>query len=554
MTRHLIFATLAVPLVAAVWSCGPSEMEALACVPGATQLCVGPGVCSGAQVCSDDGSRWGACECGSAQGGGGAGGHAGGAPGGAGGTGGSGGAAFCGDGQIATPAESCDDGNTTATDGCDGSCAVEAGFTCSDEPSVCQGICGDGLVKGAEGCDDQDTQSGDGCSAGCAVEPGYVCSGVPSVCLPDTICGNCVVGPTEQCDDGNGVDLDGCRSDCTRSPVVVGVVGTNAAAQIILALDALGESYTQVAGFAAPGSGGVLLTSIDGNSGNPPNYAAAIFGGAHVAVFGGDAVPSFTTWVGNYLTTDGTAQWLDSNGCTPQWSTVGASTITSLLPLTYDFPISAASFHMLHFMDAQANGGVVVGRTCDRQTNAGIMATRRFGNAGTLTSLALQLGVNCSGACRTDFLQPLLEGYLKHVRSCVAPAPGECANQPALTPCSENGGTVCNGIGACVECVTTLQCQAPEICNVEFGTPYQCACPNNCQNQTRTCGTISDGCGGFVNCNNGVKDGTETDVNCGGTAAPNSTCNIACGAGKLCIVNSDCASNVCFAGSPKVCQ
>ncbi|MBI4952353.1 MAG: DUF4215 domain-containing protein [Myxococcales bacterium] len=324
----------------------------------------------------------------------------------------------CGDGIVTAPDEPCDDGNTTAADGCDGSCVVEAGFTCSGEPSGCQGICGDGLVKGAEGCDDQDTQSGDGCSAGCTVEPGFVCSGVPSVCLPDTICGNCVVGPSEQCDDGNGVDLDGCRSDCTRSPVVVGVVGTNAAAQITQALDALGEPYSQVTGFPASGTGGVLLTSIDGNSGTPPDYTAALFGGAHVAIFGGDAVPSFTSWVGNYLTTDGTAQWLDSSGCTPQWSTVGTSTITSLLPPTYDFPIQAATFHMLHFMDAQPNAGVVIGRTCDRQTNAGIMATRRFANAGTFTFAALQLGVNCSGACRTDFLQPLLAGYLTHVRSC----------------------------------------------------------------------------------------------------------------------------------------
>jgi hypothetical protein len=39
------------------------------CSPGATQVCVGPGACSGGQVCVADGSRWAACECGGNEGG-----------------------------------------------------------------------------------------------------------------------------------------------------------------------------------------------------------------------------------------------------------------------------------------------------------------------------------------------------------------------------------------------------------------------------------------------------------------------------------------------------
>ena len=35
-----------------------------ACVPGATQACVGPGGCSGGQACAADGSRFEACDCG----------------------------------------------------------------------------------------------------------------------------------------------------------------------------------------------------------------------------------------------------------------------------------------------------------------------------------------------------------------------------------------------------------------------------------------------------------------------------------------------------------
>jgi cysteine-rich repeat protein len=45
----------------------------------------------------------------------------------------------CGDGAInSVTGEECDDGNTDDADGCDASCAVEDGFTCTGEPSVCE--------------------------------------------------------------------------------------------------------------------------------------------------------------------------------------------------------------------------------------------------------------------------------------------------------------------------------------------------------------------------------------------------------------------------------
>lgn len=42
------------------------------CTPGSTQVCSGPGACSGAQVCSEDGTYWGECVCGTNPGTGGA--------------------------------------------------------------------------------------------------------------------------------------------------------------------------------------------------------------------------------------------------------------------------------------------------------------------------------------------------------------------------------------------------------------------------------------------------------------------------------------------------
>jgi hypothetical protein len=42
----------------------PSPPPARACVPGATQACVGAAACSGGQACLADGSGFGVCDCG----------------------------------------------------------------------------------------------------------------------------------------------------------------------------------------------------------------------------------------------------------------------------------------------------------------------------------------------------------------------------------------------------------------------------------------------------------------------------------------------------------
>ena len=126
-------------------------------------------------------------------------------------------AACCGNGSF-QPGETCDDGNTSAGDGCSDTCMVEPGWFCFSQPSICtQIVCGDGVVHPGEACDDGNTASGDGCSASCAVEAGYTCAGSPSICLPIE-CGNGVVQPGEQCDDGNTAGGDCCGPECTAEP------------------------------------------------------------------------------------------------------------------------------------------------------------------------------------------------------------------------------------------------------------------------------------------------------------------------------------------------
>jgi len=123
----------------------------------------------------------------------------------------------CGDGVV-FGAETCDDNDVDAGDGCSATCTVEAGWTCTGAPSACTPTCGDGIVRGAEGCDDGGTAVNDGCSATCTVEPGWSCTGEPTSCT--STCGdNILAVGAELCDDGNLADLDGCTSACVPGVV-----------------------------------------------------------------------------------------------------------------------------------------------------------------------------------------------------------------------------------------------------------------------------------------------------------------------------------------------
>lgn len=89
--------------------------------------------------------------------------------------------------------------------------------------------------------------------------------------------------------------------------------------------------------------------------------------------------------------------------------------------------------------------------------------------------------------------------------------------QTAGAPCDEDGGKVCDGNGGCVECNSATQMSD---------------CPSdkpNCENHK---------CVPNV-CKNQVKDGKETDVDCGGGDCPD------CEVDKTCLVDGDCKSNIC---------
>ncbi len=92
---------------------------------------------------------------------------------------------------------------------------------------------------------------------------------------------------------------------------------------------------------------------------------------------------------------------------------------------------------------------------------------------------------------------------------------GALTHDPASAgaACAEGAGSRCDGAGACVACVADQHCQPGSIC-----AGGACVSPT---------------------CADGVKNGGETDVDCGGAMCA------ACEVGAVCAANTDCKSGLC---------
>jgi fibro-slime domain-containing protein len=124
---------------------------------------------------------------------------------------------LCGDARRVL-GEGCDDGNADGGDGCTSSCQIEAGYDCPTPGELCvsNAVCGDGFVAFGESCDDANTGARDGCNAVCALEAGWECPQPGAICRP--VCGDGLLTGNERCDDRNTAAGDGCAANCTLEP------------------------------------------------------------------------------------------------------------------------------------------------------------------------------------------------------------------------------------------------------------------------------------------------------------------------------------------------
>jgi hypothetical protein len=119
-------------------------------------------------------------------------------------------------------------------------------------------------------------------------------------------------------------------------------------------------------------------------------------------------------------------------------------------------------------------------------------------------------------------------------------------NASAGTPCTDNGGVVCDGFGSCTSMHCADKLQDADETDVDCGGGTCPACPlgdmckvdGDCT--SGACDSISLTCVASE-CSDHTKDGMETDVDCGGGTCP------ACPLGDMCKVDGDCTSTACDA-------
>ncbi|HLL25257.1 MAG TPA: DUF4215 domain-containing protein, partial [Kofleriaceae bacterium] len=103
-------------------------------------------------------------------------------------------------------------------------------------------VCGDSTVGFTETCDDGNTTAGDGCSATCQVEP---------------VCANSSVEPPEQCDDGNMTAGDGCSATCQLENAMTEIEPNEDGSVSTGGFGIVGNDF----GTAAPDANGAITTS-----------------------------------------------------------------------------------------------------------------------------------------------------------------------------------------------------------------------------------------------------------------------------------------------------
>jgi hypothetical protein len=192
---------------------------------------------------------------------------------------------------------------------------------------------------------------------------------------------------------------------------------------------------------------------------------------------------------------------------------------------------------------------VAPGTPVAQQTTGDCQEVQCDGVGGTKSVALLTDVVDDGNACTTDL--------------CVGGAPTH-PNAPSGTPCT-SGGLRCDGAGACVACITGADC-ASLVCIAQTCVPATCS--DHVKNAAETdvdcggpdCGPCADGlrcaaaadcsstiCSGTPltcqppSCTDGLHNGAETGVDCGGGACPT------CALGGACAVSADCQSGNCVA-------
>ncbi len=164
---------------------------------------------------------------------------------------------------------------------------------------------------------------------------------------------------------------------------------------------------------------------------------------------------------------------------------------------------------------------------CPAPADACLQAVCAFGACGVANVAKGTPIAGDAGACRQLVCDG--NGASMAVPADLPPVPRNAARNPCVTTSCSDGSLVmttvaagaacgigvCDGAGQCAGCLTDADCAKPDVCGPE-----------------RTCVD--------PRCNDGKRDGAETDVDCGGPS-----CGATCATGKACATGADCRDGVC---------
>jgi Cellulose binding domain len=189
---------------------------------------------------------------------------------------------------------------------------------------------------------------------------------------------------------------------------------------------------------------------------------------------------------------------------------------------------------------SQCNDMIKNGLESDVDCGGGVCAKCQTGQTcgGSADCLTAVCSTHCQSASCGDLIKNGSETDVDCGGTC-----GPCAN-----------GKTCGAASDCLSGVCNVTCRAPSCTDlVRNGSETDVDCGGGMASGCMPCGTdkictlgtdcqsgscVAGKCQA-VSCDDKMKNGSETDVDCGGS------CATKCDVGKMCLVNADCSGNIC---------
>ncbi|MFT3694579.1 MAG: DUF4215 domain-containing protein [Kofleriaceae bacterium] len=423
----------------------------------------------------------------------------------------------CGDGlqdTIGSHQELCDDGNLNEHDSCNTLCQPTA-------------TCGDGIVEAGEECDLGKDNNGNNLNT------------TTSVCPSCKVakCGDGFVSPNEGCDPGSMGETAACNKNCTVAKCGDGYVNTK---------------------FTPTGAAGPEQCDLGtGNNGDTLSCTSK----CQIATCGDSLVQAGV----EQCDTGGMSATCDDD-CTKPVCGDG-KTNTQYKPDGIHFEAcdhGDSNGTMNDSCDAICqisgcgNGIVDYGEACDAGQVGGVNqfsstcdndCTTPVCGDGTLNTMH---GEQCDNGSSNSTDPNCPYGITQCADRCntscqtYTPTRLYCGDSKinGTETCDDNGATqsktACTyGTGACQACHSCALVLLPALyCgDGTITSPNEQCEPPNTTTCSATCQTPT--------CSDGVKDGLETDLDCGGSTCDNLTTPKKCADTKLCASGADCVSGVC---------